>query len=186
MNRIILASQSPRRKELLTMLGYDFTVQKSDVDETVSESMPTDDVAVYLAELKGEAVLKKFPGNIVIAADTVVINNDSILGKPKNEDDALEILKTLSGQEHKVITGVAILTDDKMISFSSKTTVSFYDLSDYEIKQYIDSKEPMDKAGAYGIQGLGGLFVKNINGDFYSVMGLPIAKLNKELKRFLS
>lgn len=177
---IILASGSPRRKELLKMLYADFSVIPADIDETIPMKTDVLQVAEYLAVKKAKAIKSK--GALVIACDTVVICDGIILGKPENSHHAFEMLKSLSGKKHSVVTGVCLSLNNKTCSFSEKTEVEFYPLSDSEISSYIMTGEPMDKAGAYGIQGLGGLFVKGINGDFYNVVGLPVARLKREIK----
>lgn len=184
MKTIILASASPRRKELLSVITDDFVVMPSGADESVPSNMPATAQAEYLAKLKAEFLAKENPQSIVIGADTCVIANDTVLGKPKNSEHAMEMLKTLSGTTHQVITGCAVIKGDKCISFSEITAVEFYSLSENEISEYIATKEPYDKAGAYGIQGKGSLFVKKINGDYYNVVGLPIARLRRILTQF--
>lgn len=147
--------------------------------------MNVEDIPGHLAYLKAKSVAEKYPEDIVIGSDTVVICDDRLFLKPENEDDAYEKLSALSGRKHKVITGCAIISGDKETVFSSTTLVEFYSLTHEEIKAYIDTKEPMDKAGAYGIQGKGGLFVKGIEGDYQNVVGLPVAELSRKLKEFM-
>lgn len=178
---LILASGSPRRSELLSMITQDFTVIPSNEEENIKEGSP-EFIVKQLAYLKAKHVLKKHSEDIVIGADTIVYKNGKVLGKPKDEGDAKKMLLSLSGEEHEVYTGVAIISKDKKVIFSKKTTVEFYKITVDEIEKYVKSGEPFDKAGAYGIQEKGAFFVKKIKGDFYNVMGLPIAKLYKELK----
>lgn len=184
MTKLILASKSPRREELLKKITEDFEIIVSDVDEILPADIKPEEAPVYLAALKANAVAKQHPGNIVIGADTVVILEGDILGKPKNEDDAFLMLKSLSGKTHTVITGCCITDGVREQRFSDSTEVTFYVLSDREIRDYIATGDPMDKAGSYGIQEKGTLFVKGIRGDFFNVMGLPVAMLYREIKKF--
>lgn len=179
--KIVLASNSPRRKELLSQAGIDFIVDPADIEENTNEVLP-EKVVEDLSRQKALAVLQKHQGQIVLAADTVVAFDDKILGKPKDEEDALKMLTELSGRNHQVYTGVTIVKEDgSIITFSECTTVSMYENSEDTIKSYIASKEPMDKAGAYGIQGLGAVLVKGIKGDYNNVVGLPLAKVYRVL-----
>lgn len=178
----ILASGSPRRKELLKLVINEFEVIPSGIEETVPEGIKPEESPEYLAWLKAKDISARFPNDTVIGADTSVIIGGKILGKPDNSDEAREMLSMLSGKTHKVITGCAVCEDGKCRSFSSMTEVEFYKLSDYDIDGYISSGEPFDKAGAYGIQGKGALLVKKISGDFYNVVGLPVAELARFLK----
>ena len=178
---IILASNSPRRKELLNLGGIDFIVKSSDVDETLPDGMTEPcEVVKYLSKIKAKAV---YDGeNIVIGADTVVAVDGEILGKPQDAEDAKRMLKMLSGKVHSVFTGVTIISPKCANSFYSETKVEFYSLTDEEIEEYIASREPMDKAGAYGIQGKGSLLIKGIVGDYFNVVGLPLAQTVRELR----
>lgn len=180
---LILASGSPRRKELLAMVGRMYQCIPSDADETVPEGMEPQDIPEFLAVKKAAAVLEKYPEDIVLGADTIVELDGQVLGKPENEADAARMLRMLSGNTHMVYTGVAILSKDWEVHFSTVTKVEFYPLSEDEIQEYIATGEPMDKAGAYGIQGKGALLVKRIHGDYYTVMGLPVAEVERHLKR---
>ena len=177
---IILASQSPRRKELLSMCGFEFEIRPADVDETLPENISPKEAVCYLSKIKAEAL--KDEENIVIGADTVVALNGEILGKPRDDNDAFNMLKMLSGKTHSVYTGVTLASKKKTITFYEETKVTFYPISDDEIKDYIKTGEPKDKAGAYGIQGLGGLLVEKIEGDYNNVVGLPVAKLSRKIK----
>ena len=179
--KIVLASGSPRRKELLRFITDDFEVRPSDADENISTELSPEDTVKTLAQLKAEAVKAELTEETVISADTVVAVNGRILGKPANEKEAFDMLHMLSGREHCVYTGVCILTENTKKVFSVCSVVSFYELSDEEILQYISTGEPMDKAGAYGIQGKGCLLVREIHGDYFNIVGLPVSRLAKEL-----
>jgi len=175
---LILASASPRRKEILELVKLDFKVCPSDIDEKKLEYHgEKEDYPAFLSCSKALNVYQKHPNDIIIAADTIVIVDGEVLGKPINEDGAKAMLRKLSNNKHIVITGVTVKTKDKCLTFSNRSEVYFYPLSEEEIDSYIKTKEPMDKAGAYAIQGIGSKFIKGINGDFYNVMGLPISEL---------
>lgn len=180
---LILASASPRRQELISLITKDFLVCPANVDESFSADIPAENVPEMLAVRKALAVSKEHPLDTVIGCDTSVIVDGELLGKPVDDNDAFRMLKLLSGKTHKVITGCAIFKNGKSLSFSETTYVTFYPLSDTEINDYILTLEPKDKAGAYGIQGFGSLLVKEIQGDYFNVVGLPVARLNKMLKR---
>ena len=184
-NNVVLASASPRRQELLKLIFSNFTICVSDVDETVPPSMLAENIPEYLASLKAKDVAKKFPESLVIGADTCVVIDNKVLGKPHSKAEAVEMLTLLSGKTHKVITGCYVVYRDKSISFSVKTDVEFYSLTEEQIKSYINTDEPYDKAGGYGIQAKGGLFVKKINGDCNNVVGFPVAELNRRLENIL-
>lgn len=184
MKKIILASASPRRKELMALAGIDFTIQVADVDEVIEDGAMPYDVVKSLAFQKAKAVADSNLDCIVIGADTVVALGDKILGKPKDKKDAVDMLKNLSGKSHKVYTGVAIISGEKISNFYEETDVEFFELADAEIEKYVATGEPMDKAGAYGIQGKGCVLVKKINGDYSNVVGLPISKVYRELGEF--
>lgn len=178
---IILASGSPRRQELLARMGVEFKVQVQEFEEKSEAENPRDyamDIARQKAMLAKQSAT---PQDIVIAADTVVCMGNCIMGKPKTCEDAAQMLAKLSGKTHHVITGVCIASAGYEKNWFSETSVEFFNLTDTEIAKYIKSGEPMDKAGAYGIQGLGAYFVKKIDGDFYNVMGLPIAEVCRAL-----
>lgn len=179
---LILASQSPRRQELLKYITTEFEVKVSDVDESLPEGISPKDAVLYLSRIKAEPF--KNENDIIIGADTVVAISNTILGKPKDKEDAKAMLKLLSGKSHSVFTGVSVISKDKAESFAVETRVKFFNLSDEEIEGYISTGEPMDKAGAYGIQGFGSLLVEGIDGDYFNVVGLPISKLNRVLKEF--
>ncbi len=185
--RVILASASPRRKELLGQLGMDFEICVSDVEEKVTQCIPSL-VVEELSAQKAEDVFRKQSGDVlVIGADTIVAKDNKILGKPDNEMMAKDMLRMLQGEEHQVYTGVTIMKREKgkesHITFSECTKVSFYSMTQEEIVWYVSTLEPMDKAGAYGIQGLAARFVEKIEGDYNNVVGLPIARLYQEMKR---
>ena len=182
MTDIILASASPRRSELMTLAGFRFDVICADIDEIVPEKALPQEVVMSLALQKAQAVAKDHRKSAVVGSDTVVALDGKILGKPRSESEAAEMLRSLSGRIHKVFTGVAIVCGEKVTSFFDETEVEFYPLTDQEILDYVATGEPMDKAGAYGIQGRGAVLVKRINGDYFNVMGLPISKVYRELK----
>lgn len=182
MKRIILASMSPRRRELMRLLPVKFEVCAVDIDETIDKNKCPEENAMALAKLKAHAAKKLYDDDIIIGCDTIVALDDEILGKPQDEGDAERILLKLSGAMHKVYTGVCILDGDSTVQFFGSADVKMKQLTNSEISWYIGTGEPMDKAGAYGIQGYGSLFIERINGDYYSVVGLPVCKLNSELK----
>ena len=182
MNTVILASASPRRKELLGLITEEFKIIPSGVEEAVPDGIPPEEQPEFLARLKAEDIAKKYPQDIVIGADTSVIIDDCVLGKPGGSKQAKDMLKMLSGRTHKVVTGCAVIKNGECRSFSSVTEVEFYPLTDKEIEDYIATGECFDKAGAYAIQGKGGLLVKAIRGDWYNVVGLPVAQLVRVLK----
>ena len=187
--KIILASQSPRRQELLKGLGLDFEVRPLHVEENYPEGLKGKEIAFYLSALKSRAFRfdKSCENCLVITADTIVWKDDQILPKPKDHADAVRILKTLSGSMHEVITGVSLRTKDKMTSFYSTTKVYFKELSLDEIEYYIQHFQPFDKAGAYGIQEwIGHIGIEKIEGSYFNVVGLPVQKLYVELQRFVS
>ncbi len=179
---LILASQSPRRKDLLGLLNIPFTIQTADVDETLDTDCPIPDAVARLSLRKALAA-KRTPEDTVIAADTIVVCDGYILGKPQDKETAFKMLAMLSGRSHQVMTGVTVLKGDRHISFTEVTQVRFRNLNAREIRDYIATGEPMDKAGSYGIQGGAALFVEGIEGDYYNVIGLPICKLSQTLKK---
>ena len=183
---VILASASPRRRDLLNMAGVPFQIVISDIEETLEPGCTPEQAVVRLAQKKAEAVAKiaGYEKRVIVAADTVVALEGEIFGKPKNEEDAARMLRRLSEKTHQVFTGVCVrASEEKSITFFERTDVSFYSLTDGEINRYIATGEPMDKAGSYGIQGVGGLYVREIHGDYNNVVGLPIARLYHELKK---
>lgn len=181
--KILLASQSPRRKELLSSLGFDFEVVKIDCEEISPENIKIEAAAAYLSELKANAFGNLQNDEILLTADTVVANENQFLGKPKNEIEAKEMLKSLSGKTHQVYTGITIKTLDKIITETDVADVEFDEISDEEIDFYIKNYQPFDKAGGYGIQEwLGMSKIKKINGSFYTIMGLPTHLVYKILR----
>jgi len=188
---IILASASPRRSELLKKIYANFSIVPSLIEETVPNEIRTESSAEYLAVKKAVSVLSKESDSLVIACDTIVLINDIILGKPKDENDARRMMEMLRGNRHKVITGCCLssylVSEERPVtlSFSEVTEVEFYPLTDNEIEQYLSEGEFSDKAGGYGIQGKGALLVKGIIGDYYNVMGLPISRLKREIEQFM-
>lgn len=183
--RTILASASPRRKELLQLAGLQFEVHAADTEELILPGQSPAEAAAGIAREKAAAVAALYPGDCVIAADTVVAVDGQILGKPTDCADAARMLRLLSGRAHRVITGVALRLGERELSFAQETRVRFFPLSEAEISAYVRSGEPMDKAGGYGIQGLGALLVEGIEGDYFNVVGLPVARLMRTLSTFI-
>lgn len=183
MSELILASSSPRRREILSLVYPSFQIITKDVDETVDPKLPPVEIVMNLAERKAKGVAEEYPDAFVVGADTIVYLDGSILGKPKDAEDAEQMLSRLSGTTHSVFTGVAICYKGKVDTFYERTDVTFWELTDDEISEYIKTGEPLDKAGSYGIQGIGATLVKEIHGDYYTVVGLPIAKLYRHLKK---
>lgn len=184
---VVLGSNSPRRRELLAGLDIDFEVRVvPGIDESYPETLPLEEVPVYIARKKAEAYLPTLPSDeLVITADTVVIIGSEILGKPEGREDAIAMLRKLSGRTHEVVTGVCLTTKEKTVAFSASSTVRFAPLDEEEIIYYVDKYHPFDKAGSYGIQEwIGYVAVEAINGSFYNVMGLPVRLLYQELKKF--
>ena len=181
---MILASASPRRKEILENFGFSFKTIVKNIDET-SDKTHAEEKILEIAEKKARAAAIDFPNENVVGADTVVVVDGKILGKPKNKEEAFSMLKSLSGRSHEVITAFSFININKNISYSDYeiTKVYFKNLTDDEINWYINTKEPMDKAGAYGIQGKGAFFVEKIEGDFFSVMGFPLGKFVRFLNK---
>lgn len=188
MQKIILASQSPRRKQLLEWAEIDFEVNVVETDERYPSSLTEEEIAIHIAKNKAKAVFEKTKSNkIILAADTIVVCGDQILGKPSDHSDAIRMIKMLVGKTHKVITGVVIQSSEKVISFADVTEVTFHPLTDLQIEFYVTKYKPYDKAGAYAIQEwIGVIGIKSINGDFYNVMGLPVSRVVKELTDFVS
>ncbi len=186
--RLILASQSPRRRDLMRDCGLVFEAVKYDVEELYPEQTPAEEVAEYLSKLKSDGYpLALEAREILITADTVVILEGQILGKPHDEAEARSMLKSLSGAEHRVVTGVTLRSVGRSYSFSTETRVRFGELTRDQIEYYVERYRPMDKAGSYGIQEwIGYVAIESIDGSFYNVMGLPIQRLYSELSRFIS
>lgn len=182
--KVILASNSPRRKELLAGLGVDYEVRTlPDVDESYPDTLQGADIPLYIAKEKADAYQNMLqPGELMITADTIVWLDGRVLGKPKDREDALCMLRDMSGRTHEVFTGVCITTTEWQRSFAAQTEVRFAELSEEEITYYVDKFQPMDKAGAYGVQEwIGFIGVENISGSYYNIMGLPVQRLYKEL-----
>ena len=179
---IILASASPRRQELMKIAGLDFKVCVAQGEEHLDPKLCPADAAMALAGQKAREVAKKYPHDCVVGADTIVVLDGKILGKPKDEAHATEMLSSLSGTKHTVYTGVCMISGGTETCFAESTKVEFYPLELGEIEAYVASGEPMDKAGAYGIQGLGCVLVKKIEGDYFNIMGFPIAKVVRALR----
>jgi septum formation protein len=184
MKRIILASGSPRRKQLLEWAEVPFEIVVKETDETFPAGLKVEEVAIHIARQKAMAVRSMVNNDsVILAADTIVVLNERIIGKPKHREDAINILSDLSGHQHRVITGVVIMLDKKEISFSDSTDVYFHELSHEQIEFYVDKYRPYDKAGAYAIQEwIGVVGIKSVKGDFYNVMGLPVSRVVRELK----
>ncbi len=186
MKDIVLASASPRRSQLLKQIGLDFRVLTSDVDETIDKTISAEEAVKYLSVKKASDVSGKIAkGPLIIGADTVVVK-DGILGKPRDEEEAFSMLKSLQNQWHEVITGITVIDTltGKVISDFEKTRVKMRSLSDSMIHSYINTKEPFDKAGAYGIQGMGAILVERLEGCYFNVVGLPLTKLTMILELF--
>jgi len=183
--RLILASASPRRQELIALISDNVICAPSGVEEIIPEDIAVCDVPLCLATQKAQAVAEKFPDDMVIGCDTGVILDEEILGKPKDKADARRMISALSGKVHQVVTGCTLFYKGKSVGFSNVTEVEFFNLSEEEIESYINTPEPYDKAGGYGIQGKASLFVKGIKGDYFNVVGLPVAELNRQIAAFV-
>lgn len=182
--KVILASGSPRRRELMAGLGVNYEVRiLPDVDESYPDTLQGEEILLYIAKEKADAYIPMMqPDELIITADTIVWLDGKVLGKPRDREDALQMLRTMSGRTHEVFTGVCITTTDWQRSFTAQTEVRFATLSEDEIIYYVDNFKPMDKAGAYGVQEwIGFIGVENISGSYYNIMGLPVQKLYREL-----
>ena len=188
MNKIILASQSPRRKQLLEWAEIPFEIIVKETSEDYPPGLEPEEIAVYIAQQKATAVQKLISaGQIILAADTIVVLGENIIGKPVHREEAVSILIALSGEKHKVITGVVIRKGEEEISFADVTEVEFHKLTLEQIEFYVDKYKPYDKAGAYAIQEwIGVVGIRSINGDFYNVMGLPVSRVVRELQKINS
>jgi len=186
MKDLILASGSPRRKELFDLLEIPYRVEVSNADEVLDYNLPIEKMIENVAYQKGKAVYQNNQNSVVVAADTVVVIDNEILGKPKNKEMCKEMMKKLSGKTHDVITGIAIFVDGKVIQDYEITHVHFVKLTDEEINEYIESSEPYDKAGGYAIQGKAALFIDKIEGNYHNVVGLPIYKVYSYLKELMN
>ena len=184
MSKIILASGSPRRRALLQELGLDFTIYKPDVDEKILNHELPENLCERLSRLKAATGAAVFPDSIVIAADTIVVIDNKILGKPHNREDAFNMLMTLQGRTHEVLTGLTICENHKILSHVEHTRVKFRNLNESEIRAYISTGESDDKAGAYAVQGVGSLLVERLEGDYFNVVGLPVCRLGLMLREF--
>lgn len=183
--KIVLASQSPRRKELLGRMGLEFVTQASKIDESAFDGLEARELVATLSREKAQWIARQLDGEtLVIGADTVVVRDGAALGKPKDAEDAVAMLLSLSGRDHQVCTGVTVCRGDRVLTQVEETQVTFRELTEAEVRQYVSTGEPMDKAGAYGIQGLGGLLVEGIRGDYSNVVGLPVCRLGQMLKGF--
>ena len=180
----ILASQSPRRRELLAMLGLEFEIFTADIDETMDPALSAEDAVAAVCERKARAVGEGHPGRLIVAADTIVVVDGKILGKPHCEDEARQMLHSLSGRSHRVMTGFCLWRDGACETHVETTKLWFRDLSDGEIDAYVATGSPMDKAGAYGIQDQAAVFVQRLEGDYYNVMGLPLCALTQALRKW--
>ncbi|MBR5520125.1 MAG: septum formation inhibitor Maf [Clostridia bacterium] len=182
---VILASKSPRRAELLERMGVQFVICPADVDETVDPSLSPAEAVIQISERKARALCTQAePGQIVVACDTVVALDGKIFGKPADRADATEMLMLLSGREHEVFSGLTVCTREHYETICERTAVKFRSLDAREIEAYLETGEPFDKAGAYGIQGVGALLITGIDGDYYNVMGLPVCRLLELLRKF--
>jgi len=181
---LILASASPRRQELLKLFGLPFTVRVADIDETMDLALPPFDEVARVSREKALAIPRE-KEDVVIAADTIVVCQGRVLGKPRDESDAKAMLRLLSGRDHQVMTGCTVLRGEESRSFTEVTDIHFRELSEKEIARYVASGEPMDKAGSYGIQGGAALFCTHMVGDYYNVMGLPVCALGQTLKQLV-
>ena len=179
---LILASQSPRRRELLGLFRRPFVIRMADIDETMDDTLPPFDEVARVSRAKAQAIPRE-EDDIVVAADTIVVCAGRTLGKPRSEEEAAEMLRLLSGRDHQVMTGMTVLRGEKAVSCTEVTDIHFRELSDKEIESYIATGEPMDKAGSYGIQGGAALFAQRMVGDYYNVMGLPVCRLYEILSQ---
>jgi septum formation protein len=179
--RVILASQSPRRRDLLSLIHVPHEVRPADIDETYLDGEVPKDHAIRLARGKVQAI--EAPDAVVIGSDTIVVVDGDVLGKPRNDDEAASMLRRLSGRSHDVVTAVAVSWRGRVEADAEEVGVTFHELSDAQIARYIGTREPMDKAGAYGIQGYGATIVRSVNGDYFAVMGLPLQLLVRLLER---
>ncbi len=185
MSHIVLASASPRRREICDLLGLTYTVEPAQTELPMDPALPPEEAVLRVARGKAEEIAEKHPHAVVIGADTVVAVGDTILGKPQNEQHAKEMLRRLAGNEHRVITAVWICDGERSEGFADSAAVTFLPMTEEEIADYVATKEPMDKAGAYAIQGKGMRYIRGIHGDFYTVMGLPSGRLYEVLKKHI-
>lgn len=181
---VILASQSPRRKELLEKIISDFKTMPADIDESVIGELTPEDYVMDMAQKKAQLICKQNPHNLVIGSDTIVAIAGEVFGKPKNDQEAFEMLRKLSGNKHLVLTSVYMMNAEQIEQTIVSAEVEFFDLSDAEIHEYLETGEHRDKAGSYGIQGQGSLLVKKINGDYFAIVGFPVAHVKRMLAKF--
>jgi len=188
MNKIILASQSPRRKQLLEWAEVPFEIVVKETDESFPTGLTTENTAIHIARQKAIAVRPSVKtDSVILAADTIVVLDEHIIGKPKDREDAVRILTNISGKKHVVITGVVIRKGENEIAFADSTDVYFHELTEDQIEFYVDKYKPYDKAGAYAIQEwIGVVGIKSVSGDFYNVMGLPVSRVVRELKKLIN
>ncbi len=179
--KLVLASQSPRRQELLSLMGLDFTVRVADIDETMDTTKDPKEEVARVSRAKAMAV-PAAPDELVIAADTIVVCDGKLLGKPGSPENAVRTLRLLSGREHQVMTGLTLRKGDTILSHTEVSSIHFRELDPREIEAYVATGEPLDKAGAYGIQGKAAVFVTRLEGDYYNVMGLPVCTLTQRLR----
>ena len=181
--KIILASQSPRRAEILRMIGVNFKVDSSNINEEMNQKIEQNEIAMNISKAKAEKISQKYPNNIIIGADTIVVHNEKIFGKPKDKNESRKMLKALSGDCHKVITGVTIMNKKLGVlkNFSESTKVFVQTIPTKQIEFYVNNYNTLDKAGSYGIQEWFSVWIKKINGCYYNVMGLPVSKLHRHL-----
>lgn len=184
MKKLILASKSPRRKELLAMLPFEFSIEVSNVNESMEQDLPANEIVKSLAYQKANAVFKNNTDCIVLGSDTIVVCDGKILGKPHSKQQAREMMQFLRNKSHEVMTGVAILSEEKQDVFVNTSKVYFNDISDQEIEEYISTDEAYDKAGGYAIQGWAGKFISRIEGNYYTIMGLPLDEVYEKLKGY--
>ena len=185
MEPILLASGSPRRKEILQNAGIPFEIAVSRAEEANSGLLSPEELVIRNALAKAGEVASRFPGRVVLGADTLVAVGNAVLGKPKNREDAFRMLRSLAGKTHRVLTGVALVRGTRVLTDAEETKVFFRELTDEQIAAYVATGECDDKAGAYGIQGRGGVLVERIEGDYFNVVGLPLCKVNRMLETFL-
>lgn len=186
MQKVILASESPRRRELLSSLGINYTTCSSQIEEVFDTSKTLEEALMQVAYDKAAAVAENYPNDVILGADTIVVIDHQVLGKPHSNEEARAMLKKLSGREHRVLTATAILYKGESERHIEETLVTFYELDNEIIDWYIATKESRDKAGAYGIQGKGSILVKKIVGDYYNVVGLPLASTYRYLQKYIA
>lgn len=180
---IVLVSASPRRRKLFTAICPDFITAEADIDESLFLFLPAKEQVIKLAEAKCKKKAAEFKNSIVVGCDTLIELNDAVFGKPADREDAIRMLRLLSGRTHNVHTGVYVISPDESVTLHCMTKVSFYEMSGSEIEEYVDTGEPFDKAGSYGIQGMAARYIRGIEGDYFNVLGLPVSMLYQEFRR---